>query len=269
VNRAVFAFSIRRSIRSSLLIAVGVGLFYWVVLLASSSFLGDGTEPLPSFLTEPPRVMKAFIGGSANFVSPVGWMASGVLHPIILSLTTMGAFMIATGTGATELERGTLDLVLARPVGRVPYVAARGLAGLVMLTLVEAGAVAGTFVAYATVPGVDQLVPGRILLMFAGHWLLFAAFSTTCLAIFARASLRSRALGTAIGVVVGAFFLNFLSLLFDALEWLGYLSPFHYFNAADILNGEPFLGSWAVLAAVAVAMGALSLRWFASRDLTR
>lgn len=267
MNGVAFRQALRTSVRTAVILAAAAGLFYWVILLSSSSFFG-AAEELPPFLREPPRVMQAFLGGSADFISPVGWMSTSTIHPVILTLSTIGGFMVVAATGATELERGTLDLVLTRPVGRVRYLVARAVAALLLLTIVELGGFAGSMVAYRTVRGVDTLPVGDIALLFAGHWLLFACFTTIALAIFARGSLRSRALGVSIGVVVGMFFLNFVSLLFEVTRWLGYLSPFHYYNAAEVLSGQPFAGQWLVLAGVAAGSFAFAVRSFAARDLS-
>jgi len=269
MNGVAFRHALRSSFRTSLIVSVALGLFYWVILLSSASFLDASDQTLPEFLREPPKVMQAFLGGSADFLSPIGWLSTGTLHPIVLTLTAIGAFMVVTGTGATELERGTIELVLVRPIGRTPYVLARAAAGLVLLTIVELGGFGGTLVARATVSGVGTLPVGGIALTFAGHLLLFAGFGMIALLVFSTASLRSRALGLSIGIVVGAFFVNFVSLLFDSLTWLGYLSPFHYFSAAEILERRASAFDWIVLAAVALGAGALAVHLFARRDLSR
>ena len=269
MNGAAFRFAIRHSIRSAAFLALGLGLFYWVTLLSSSSFLGDGDQPLPEFLTEPPRTLQALIGGSGDFLSPTGWLASGMLHPIVLALTSMGALMVVAGTGSAELERGTLDLVLSRPITRRAYLISRASAGLMLLTLVVVGGLTGTLISRVVVDRVDQLPIGKTVMGFGAMWLLYAGFAMIGLWIFARSHLRSRALGAVIAVVVLSFFVNFVSLLFDVLSWLGYLSPFHYFNIANIIEGRGFVGHMVVLAGISVGAGALALWEFERRDLTR
>jgi len=268
MNLPAFRLAVRHSIRSIVLIAVGLGVFQWVTMLASSSFL-DPDQQLPSFLTEPPRVMRAFLGGSGDFLSPTAWLASGMLHPIVLSLTSIAAFVVVSGTGATELERGTIDLVLSRPVTRRSYLASRAWAGVLLLAIAVAGGLAGVLVSREVVRGVDALPVGRTAIAFGANFLLFTGFAMIALAISVRSRLRSRALGASIGVVVGAFFVNFLSLLFDALSWLGYISPFHYFNVSNIVEGDAYLGHIVVLAAIAAGAAIFALRSFQTRDLTR
>ena len=269
MNGPAFRIAVRHSARPIVFLSLGLGVFFWVTLLSSSSFLGDGSQPLPEFIRNPPRAVQALVGGSGDFLSPTGWLSTGMLHPIVLALATMGAFMIVVGTGATELERGTLDLVLSRPMRRRSYLLARAAAGVLMLGIAIAGGLVGTLVSRIVVRGAEQLPVEETLVVFGAQWLLFIGFAMIALWIAARSHLRSRALGASIAVVVGAFFVNFLSLLFDSLSWLGYLSPFHYFNVANIIEGRPFGGHLVVLAVIAV-VGAVAAVWeFERRDLTR
>jgi len=267
-GRATLLLSLRQGARTAAIVAVGLGLFYWVIMVSSAGFAGDAAH-LPKFLLSPPRAITALVGGTSDFLSARGWLATGMFHPVVLSLQTVGAFLIATSTGATELERGTLDLVLARPVRRASYLGARALAGLIILTIVEAGGVAGALISRRVVKGAHALsVPG-VLRAFAASWLLFAAFSMITLWLFARSRLRSRALGAAIGVVVGAFFVNFVSLLFAQLSWLRFVTPFHYMRTVELLRGSGGGDGMIVLAFIAIAFGALALIEFSRRDLTR
>ncbi len=269
MNGPAFRHALRHNVRTALILAVGLGLFYWVIMFSSASFLGKPGEPLPSFFTNPPRAISAITGGSADFLRPQGWLSSGMVHPVVLALLTVGAFVVSTGSGATELERGTLDLILSRPVRRRSYLTSRALASLVILTIVEAGGLIGMLISRQNVRGVRALSIGDILTAFGLQWLLFATFSMIALAIFAGAHLRSRALGLSVGIVVGTFFINFVSLLFDSTYWMRFFTPFHYFAAVRAVNHEPFLADSLVLVALAAAAGVYAVRRFATRDLTR
>lgn len=269
MNGPAFAHAVRQSARTAILLGSGLGLFYWVILLSSSSFIGAPGEPVPSFFTEPPRAVAAFTGGTADFLHPQGWLSTGMLHPVVLALLTVGAFMVSTGTGATELERGTLDLVLSRPVTRRSYLTARATASLVILTIVELGGVAGVLFSRVVVRGVDVLAVNDVLIVFATQWTLFACFSMIALAVSVRAHLRSRALGVSVAIVVGTFFANFVSLLFDSMHWLRFATPFHYFAANEALSAKPFLADTLILVALAICAALIANRWFTRRDLTR
>jgi len=266
VNGWVLRQTLRQSARTLLILPVGAALFMYLVLLSSSSFL-SGKVPA-GFFEHQPTAVEAFLGGAANLLEPSGWLAAGMTHPITIALLVAAGVGIAAGAVATELERGAIDLVLGRPVGRVSYLTAKAAAALAALTLVEVGGIAGAVVARATISRIDEIPPGPILLAFCSSWLLFGALAMVALLTSAQTSLRGRALGLSVGVVVGSFTLNFLALLVDGLSGLRYLSVFHYFRAGEILEGHA--GGWnlAVLAAVGIAAAVVATWRFTRRDLT-
>jgi ABC-2 type transport system permease protein len=219
VNPTVYRVSLRESLKSAVILSVGLGAFFYLVLLSSAAFIDD-IRQVP-FVQDPPRVFEAFLGGAADFARPSGWLVTGMMHPIVLSLQTAGALTIAAGAVATELERGTLELVLTRPVPRWSFLLAKMTAALTMVTIVQLGGLAGVLIARPTVAGVEQIAVAEVLRAFLGSWVLFAAFAMVATYLSARSSLRGRALGAAVGVVVASFFVNFISLLFDEVEALG------------------------------------------------
>lgn len=268
MNGRVFRAAFGGAARPLLFVTLGAAAFFYLVLVSFPSFIGQGGGGFAEFFQEPPRFIEAFLGGSANFFEPSGWIVVGMTHPVILALQTAGALMVASGAVATELERGTLELVLSRPVGRMSFLAAKMAASLATVTIVQIGGVIGTLIARWTIPEVSSVPVGDILAAFLGSWVLFGAFAMVGVLISAGSSLRGRATGAAVGVVVAGFFANFMATLIDEVDWLRYVSPFHYFRAGDLMRGEGLLDLLVlvVLGAVAAAVG---IRRFATRDLTR
>ena len=248
------------------MLGAAAAAFFYLVLLASSSFATS--SPKTPFFAKPPRAVEALMGGSADFLHPAGWLASAMAHPITLALFTSAALVVSAGAIAAELERGTIDFVLSRPVGRLRFLMAKAAAALTAVTFVEAMGLAGALIARATITAVGQIGLLQIARLFAGSWLLFAAFSMVGLFISSRSSLRGRATAASAGVVVVAFFTNFAALLIDGIYPLRFISPFHYFAAAEVMSGS---GLWALtaLAGLALAAAGGAVFTFAHRDLTR
>ncbi|HYU84482.1 MAG TPA: ABC transporter permease subunit [Kribbellaceae bacterium] len=257
-----------RQVRRTLgVLALGVGAFFYLVLLASSSFLEEAPD-LP-FFQSPPKAMTAFLGGSADFFHADGWLSAAMTHPVILSLLTSSALLVAAGSVATEVERGTIDLVLVRPVGRVRFLLAKALASILAVTAAEAGGLAGVLIARQTIGGVRDLSIGPVLRAFTGSWLLFVGIAMVGMLVSARSSLRGRAIGITVGIVVAWFFMNFIALLIDGIGGLRFASPFHYFRPIDLLAGNASGGDWLILGAVPVVALFWAAVWFTRRDLTR
>jgi len=238
------------------------------VLLSSSSFLKSGAQGLGSFFKNPPRSVSAFLGGSVDFFQPAGWLAAAMNHPVTIALMTGAALTVATGAVAAEVERGTIDLVLVRPVGRRPFLLGKAVAAIATITAAELGGLIGVILARATIDRMGEIPLADVLRGFLGSWLLYSAFAMVGLLVSTRTSLRGRATGAAVGIVVGGFFVNFIALLIDGLSGLRFVSPFHYFDPGGLLAGQ---GSWKLLVLPALGLVALgvALASFARRDLTR
>lgn len=265
--------SVGQVARSMVFLTLGAAAFHYLVLLASSSFLGDASpetfENAPEFFTQPPEAIEAFLGGSVDFFTPAGWVASALTHPITLAILTGAALSVAAGAVAAEVERGTVDLVLARPVGRVRFLLGKAAATVTVVTAAQAGALAGVLAATLTVERMDEITMGDLWRPFLGSWLLFVALGMVGLLVSARSSLRSRAIGLTVATIVIWYFVNFIALLIDQVSGARYASPFHYFRAADFLSGKPFAVDAIALTGVAAAALAAALWWFSRRDLTR
>lgn len=268
ISRPVFAHAVRSALRTAIIASIGLAAFTWIIMASSATFASDAAN-IPPIIREPPRAVVALLGGAANLLVAEGWLAAGLVHPIVLSLSAIGAFLVPAASGVTELERGTLDLVLARPVSREQVWLAKAAATLLVLGIVIGGGVAGALVSRYTVSGAGSLSVAEIARAFAGQYLLFACFAMIALRIFAGAHLRSRALGVSVGAIIAAFLVNFLSLLFDALEPMGYVTPFRYFRAASVLAGGSWLPGIVTLAVASVVLLAWSRRTFVRRDLAK
>ena len=266
MNVDVFAQSLRQVRKSLFVVGLGAAALFYLILLSSSSFATD--SDVQGFLREPPRAVQALMGGSVDFLHPSGWVAAGMSHLLTLSFFTAAALMIAAGAVATEVERGTIDLVLTRPVRRTSFLAGKAVAALVAVTFVEAMGFASALVARLTIAKVDEVAVADLARVFLGSWLLFVGVAMIALLISAHSSLRGRAIGMAAGVVVASFFVNFAALLIDELYGLRFASPFHYFRAAEVMAGDALLDLWALVGLAIVAVTAAMIG-FAGRDVRR
>ena len=196
-------------------------------------------------------------------------MASGTAHPLLLAASGVIACGTAVRAIAGELEAGTLELVLSRPVERARHLAAyvvftfSALAGIAVLY--GAGAYAAWLIVEPE-PGslsAASLARASVLLALllwaiAGYSLLCSAFATE----------RGRALGVAVGVTIGLYAWNFLASLVGTLAPFARISPWYWFNPSPVLGGGPFPYGYAlVLAAVAVVRRSLATWQFPRRDL--
>lgn len=266
MNTHVFVHSLRQARTTIVALGLGAAAFFHIVLLASSSFAGQAAEA--PFLAEPPRAVQALLGGTADFVHPAGWVSAGMSHPLTLALFTAAALVVAAGAVAAEVERGSIDLILTRPVSRTSFLAAKAAAALAAVTFVEAMGLASALVARWTISNVAEVRPVELARVFLGSWLLFCSVAMVALFVSANSRLRARAVEASAGFVVAGFFVNFTALLVHQVYALRYASPFHYFRATEVLEGHG-LASLAVPLALGLAAAGVAFISFSRRDITR
>jgi ABC-2 type transport system permease protein len=197
------------------------------------------------------------------------WVTVGQEHPLFLGAAAL--FLVGGGIRAIagELEGGTLELVLTRPVSRVRY-----LLSWIAVLVPGAGAIAlayslGCIVAWELFhPSGGQLAPWNMLESAAYTMLLLTAIAGVSLLASSCSSERGRALSWAVGLVIGSYAWNFLLSLVDSLRPLARLSPWWYYAPGALIErGElPWLHA-AVLLAITIVTGSLALVIFSRRDL--
>jgi ABC-2 type transport system permease protein len=267
VNGTVLTRVLRQTVRTAVALCAGTFAFFYLVLTASSSFLSDATFNVP-FLRDPPRAMQALFGGSIDFLHAEGWLVTALAHPITLALFTAAALTVPA-TIATEVERGTIDFVLSRPIRRSSYILAITAASLILVTAAHLSALFTTLLARQTISGVHDLSVGGLLRVFLGSWTIFAAISLVAVLISANSSLRSRAVGLSVGIVILSFLINVAALMLDQLYSLRRLSLFHYFQAAKVLDSTSELPDLIVPGAIGLIALLAAVLSFSKRDIVR
>ncbi len=267
MNGTVLAHVLRQTFRTSVALCAGAIAFFYLVLAASSSFLSEMSFDIP-FLRDPPRAMLALFGGSIDFLHAGGWLVVAMAHPITLTLFTVAALTTA-GSIAAEVERGTIDFVLSRPVRRSSYLLAVAAASLLLVTAVELSALLTTLFARLTISGLAALPVSGLLRVFLGSWTIFAAISLVAVLISANVSLRSRALALSVAFVVISFLTNAAALMLDQLYPIRRLSLFHYFPAAEMLQSTSTLTELVVPGMVGGLALVAALLSFSRRDIVR
>lgn len=212
-----------------------------------------------------PRQMAEF-GGSDVF-SLGGSIALGYLHPISIILISIFAIGFATAAVAGERQRGTLEVLLARPISRRGVYATLLAATLLFIGLVLLAASTGTLVGSAIAGVLDQLPIGRLPLVWLNGLLLWGAFAAIGLAASVSFDRLTPAIGVTLAIVIVSYFLYVLGSLWPDAKGLEPYSLFHYLTTRDILGGTVDAVGFGLLAVVGVAAVAYALVKFPRRDL--
>ena len=250
----------------------------WTKLLIVSVAMLGWSAVLPVIYQSFGQQMKALIDsgvipkqltnfGGGDVFSLAGSIAVGYIHPIAIILISIFAIGFATSAVAGERQRGTLEVLLARPVSRrrvylTELIAVLGLIGIVLLAA-QIGTLLG-----ATVAGVaGELHPERLAILWLNGVLLWGAIAAIALATSVSFDRLSPALGLTLAIVVISYFIYVLGSLWPDAEVLQPYSVFDYLKSRDILNGIVDAFSFALLGGIAVIAIAIALVVFPRRDL--
>ena len=255
--------------RTKLLVVV-VGLAIWGVLMPLvyaqliDTALGAQFKQIVESGAVPEQLTQ--FGGGNIFTLP-GSIALGIIHPIAVALSCVFAVGFAAAAVAGERQRGTLEVLLARPVSRRATYGTLFVATLVFVGVATAAALVGTVVSSAVFGVLDQLDISMMPLLWLNATLLYLAFGSVALAASVSFDRLAPALGIALGFTVVSYFLEVLGSLWDAAKPLQPLSLFHYLDPQSVLLGQARLSDLVVLGAAVLAGVAWSLVVFPRRDL--
>jgi ABC-type transport system involved in multi-copper enzyme maturation permease subunit len=150
--------------------------------------------------------------------------------------------IFAVGASATavagERARGTLEVLLARPISRMTLywseLSALLFAALVVLLAILAGMIAGS----AAVGLLNDLDLGRMPVVILNGFGLWAAFTTFGLAASVSFDRPGPAIGLSLAWLIVHYFLEILGSLWTDAAWTQEYSLLHHFNPGEILTGK-------------------------------
>lgn len=212
-----------------------------------------------------PKQLTNFGGG--DVFSLAGAVALGYVHPIAIILVAVFAIGFATSAVAGERQRGTLEVLLARPLSRRRVYATLLVATLLFVGIILVAASLGTLAGAAAAGVLSELHVERLPLLWLNGLLLWGAIAAIGLAASVSFDRLTPALGITMAIVVVSYFLEILGSLWPDAAGLQPYSLFHYLGARDVLNGRADPGGFAILAIVAALAIAWAVVEFPRRDL--
>ena len=203
----------------------------------------------------------------ADPFSLTGAIALGWVHPIAIGLFVLFPLGLGAAMIAGERQRGTLEVLLSRPVSRrtlfLTHLAT--LAAIALLTVVAA--LAGTILGALAWGIAVELDPGRMAILGLNTWLFLVALASIALAASASFDRMAGPVGIVIALLLVGYLLEVLGTLWPDAAFLQPLTPFHYLRPLEVLGGRQVRVDMAVLAVLAVAATGYGLWAFPRRDL--
>ncbi|MGA5821108.1 ABC transporter permease subunit [Kitasatospora sp. NPDC094028] len=265
----LFWLALHRRRRMLAMLAAGMVVFEALMVLVIRAvppvqmFAGSGHAA--------PDALKAFSGstGDVSIASYAGLLGAGLVHPfwIAMQLTAIGSLTAAAV--AADVESGTVELLMVRPVSRLRLLGERAAAVLVASLALNTAAVLTVAGGVALSPDLHHAVALRGVFAAGLMGFAFTACLTgPALAVSAAGQRKAQVIGATITVGAVGFAVNFIAMAWHPAAPLRYLSPFHYYTPGDALaHGTLTWGSFAVLLAVGAAGLGAAVPLLLRRDL--
>lgn len=262
---SVFAKSLRDQRRSLGWWSLGLVLLT-ASIIAFFPSIRDNAD-IEELMKAYPEGLMALFGASdlENITSAAGFLnveLFGFMVPLLFIVFAVG---LGSGAIAGEEGRATMEILLAEPVdrGRVvleksgAMIAATVVLGIVLWVAMVVGAVA-----------VDMDIgPVRFAEAVLTVTLLGLTFGGLALAIGCITGNRGLALGVSSAAAVSTFVADALGEIADFIDPAKWVSPFYYYNDANVLANGLNPAHAAVLAATAAVLVGIGYRAFQRRDL--
>lgn len=268
MNRGVLLKAWRETWPTTLLFGVAMLVLQGILAFALPTFQSQLSAQLAStpFLQ---NLIGAMIGADVTGgIGPEMFAAIPWVHPVVLALVWAHAIVLCTRVPAGEVDRGTIDVLLALPVSRWRVFVTESVvwlgSGLTLIVLALLGNTVGARIG-GNVLGVtpDRFVPVAANLLALGTSV--GAFAWLVSSLSDR---RARALAVALLAVLASFLLNYLAQFWEPARRTAWLSVLQYHQPLRALQS----GRWP-FADLGVLLTVSALMWvaagwvFARRDL--
>jgi ABC-2 type transport system permease protein len=249
-----------------LVVMLALGLWGFLMPVVYAEF-GQQFERLLESGVFPEEFKQLSEFGGADITTLPGSIALGFIHPLAVALMAVFAVGFTVAAVAGERQRGTLEILLARPISRRSLYGTLGLATLIFIGSTVVATLVGALVGATLWNVLDRLEVRNLPLLWLNVFLLMGAFAAIALAASVSFDRITPALGIALGVLLVSYFLQVLGSLWPDAEVLQPYSLFHYFQPIEILQGTPDPFDFVLLSVVIAIAVAFALVVFPRRDL--
>ncbi len=251
------------------------GLLFWSIGIvfmvgagmAKYAAFETAGQSITDMLSQIPQGVQAVFGMTGFDLSTASGFY-GMLYLYVVVMGTIHAALLGANLISKEERDRTSEFLYAKPISRSQAVTSKLLAGLVNVIALNLVTLVSSlyFVDYFSK---EQAITEDILLLMAGMFFLQIIFFSIG-ALMAGVMRKSKAAASmATTVMFTAFLLSYLVNMNESLEFLKYITPFKYFDAALLMsNGGLDLGYVAISAVIIVAAIVGTYRFYSARDLS-
>lgn len=180
----------------------------------------------------------------------------------------LGGALFAALTGisalAKEEKRGTAELLLTLPVSRRKIVTSKLLSVFSQVFILNLAVMAASFLAVIIIG--ERADFGVLALIFLANLLMQLEVAAITFGI--SAFIRRGGIGIGLGIALIFYFLNLIANITEATEFLKYITPYSYTDAAGILADKCLNGKYLAIGLAFTAIGIFAAyRKYENKDI--
>lgn len=260
----IFIRELKATLKSLLIWCAITALFALVGFGKFSAFY-ENPELIGVLDAMPQGMLDALSMNLFNLTTVTGFFGVMVIYfSLILGIS---AAMWGSDIIAKEERDRTVEFALTLPVTRRRLITGK-LAAAAVNALILNGVTWGVTLLGARAYAPDAAFYGFVARVMLALMILQAIF--LALGIFLGCTLRShkRAASLSVSILLGAYFASILAGLSDKVDWLKYLTPFKYFEAASLLHEAHYEPVYLLISAgLVVVLLAVAYTTYQRRDL--
>jgi len=230
MNKNLYLKEIKRN-KKNLLTWSAIAVGFTLMILAIYPYMADMGSDLATMMDKIPKELRKAIGVDTNTWSDI--LSFYSLYYGIYIILLVGIYTSSTAATIISKEEKdkTSEFLLTQPISRKNIFLTK-LGDLFTLTAViysiqTLTAIIGILIFNS--PDVDFEWPLFWILQLHGLILLFF-FTCTGLLLPIYFKPKKNFMGLIVGIIFGSYFIDAISKTASAVEWMGYISPFHYMN---------------------------------------
>lgn len=253
----MFKREIKVNFKSFLIWGISLGLLL-VLIFAIYPSISDKIEFDDMMKNFPPELLKSFNFDVVSISTVFGWYASEGFT-IVSLIVAMYAAVLGASIVLKEESDKTIEFLYSKPVSRGKILLSKLLAGVVYVIAFNIFIMIITGIGFALSD--DMHVVKWLLLTLSPILIGLATFVISAfISLFFKKT--RKAMGVALGIVMGTYVVNMIAKMSDNVDFLKYLTPFGYIDSADIVTNSALpLYSIIIVLIIIVFAGLLWFRY--------
>lgn len=260
----IFLRELKANFKSLVIWSVILALLIMIAVAKFSAFAGN-PDMLALLDSIPQAMLDALSMRAFNLTTLSGFY--GIMFVYFAIMGAIAAAMWGSDTISKEERDKTVEFSLVLPVSRSRVITAKALAALVNCIAFVGITWAVSMVAVRSY-NPDQAFYKFLALEMLAMFVIELIFLALGLLLGCAMKQYKRAGSTAVAIILGTYVISVMSAMQEKLDFLKYLTPFRYFDAADLLHNSRIDSVYLMIsAAIIVVCVAGAYLTYRRRDL--